>query len=59
MLNLFAFRPFKAPSPAIGEKQIAVLFPKDKIEASLVMSAKRRHDRSDVGTHSVESTFVR
>ena len=59
MLNLFAFRPFKSSSLTIGKKQITVLFPKDKIETSLVMSAKRRHDRSDVEAHSVESTFVR
>ena len=59
MLYLFAFRLFKTPSLAVGKEQIPVLFPDNQIQAVFVMSAKRRHDPSDIGAHSVESTLVR
>jgi len=59
MLYLFAFRLFKTPSLAICQEQISVLFPDNQIQAIFVMSAKRRHDPSDIGAHSVESTLVR
>ena len=59
MLYLFAFRLFKTPSLAVGKEQIPVLFPDNQIQAVFVMSAKRRHDPSDVGAHSVESTLVK
>lgn len=59
MLYLFAFRLFKTPSLAVGQEQIPVPFPNNQIQAVFVMSAKRRHNPSDVGAHSVESTLVR
>lgn len=59
MLYLFAFRLFKTPSLSVAEEQISVLFSDNQIQAVSVMSAKRRHDPSDVGAHSVESTLVR
>ena len=59
MLYLFAFRLFKTPSLTVGKEQVVLLFPDHKIQAVFVMSAKGRHDPSDQGTHSVESTFVR
>ena len=59
MLYLFAFRLFKTPSLSVAEEQIPVLFPDNQIQAVFVMSAKRRHDPSNIGVHSVESTLVR
>ena len=59
MLYLFAFRLFKPPSLAVGEEKVTLLFPNYKVQTVFVMSAKRRHDPSDIGTHSVESTLVR
>jgi hypothetical protein len=59
MLYLFAFRLFKAPSLAVAEKQVTVLFLNRKVQATFVVSAKGYDDPSHEGAHSVESTLVR
>ena len=59
MLYLFALRLFKTPSLAVGEEEVFPVLSDHEIEAILVMSAKRRHDPSDIEAHSVESTLVR
>ena len=59
MLYLFAFRLFKAPSFAVDKEQIAVLLPDNEIQTPVIVSAEGRHDPSDEGAHSVDSTLVK